>query len=440
VSSLSSRVLVCVVGAFAFVGNSLVDGAPSAGAETFTVTSTADSGPDTLRQAFADASADLTGPHTIDIQVAAPIVLTSGPLNYFNAANQDLTIHGNGAAVIQTSSTNRVMRNDAGTGSLTVDSLTLSGGNPTNGGGGAIKSTGPLTVTNSLITSNRAVTGGGISGDAAVTVTDSTITDNHATLSGVGGLGGGGIETVGTVTVTRSTISHNTSAVGGGGITTPRDVSVTRSTVNGNEATVGGGGISSLATASVTNSTVTGNTAELSGGGVSAFDVNLVYATVASNTAPTGANIEIIAFDSLISFGSVVALPQGGGENCNFEESPVTVSNGFNFADDSSCGFTNTAQGDRQNAGDPALAALADNGGPTETRLPQTGSPLIDAIPAASCRADGASAITTDQRDVSRPQASGCDSGAVEVVPPAPVSPTPAPAAPVAVAEPRFTG
>jgi hypothetical protein len=50
--------------------------------------------------------------------------------------------------------------------------------------------------------------------------------------------------------------------------------------------------------------------------------------------------------------------------------------------------------------------------------LPLTGSPLIDAIPAASCQADGAAGITTDQRGFARPDAASpnCDIGAVEVL------------------------
>jgi hypothetical protein len=46
--------------------------------------------------------------------------------------------------------------------------------------------------------------------------------------------------------------------------------------------------------------------------------------------------------------------------------------------------------------------------------------------------------VTTDQRGVTRPQGSGCDIGAVEVVPAAPVEPV-APATPV-TAPARFTG
>jgi hypothetical protein len=224
--------------------------------------------------------------------------------------------------------------------------------------------------------------------------------------------------------------------------------------VSGNHAATGAGiATDNGGSVTVTNSTVSGNTTEANGagGGILANgDVTLVYATVAGNNAPVGANVEGNGNGTLASFGSVVALPGSGGLNC--ADLAGTTSNGFNFSDDSSCGFTNTAQGDRQNAGDPGLGALATNGGPTQTRLPQSGSPLIDAIPTASCQADGASAITTDQRGVTRPQGPGCDIGAVEVEvsgptpspTPAPSpsptpAPSPSPAVPVTAAV-RFTG
>jgi hypothetical protein len=102
---------------------------------------------------------------------------------------------------------------------------------------------------------------------------------------------------------------------------------------------------------------------------------------------------------------------------------------GYNFSDDDLCGFKDPT--DRENAGDPKLGPLADNGGSTPTLLPQPGSPLIDAIPLASCQANGAAGITEDQRGIARPQGPGCDIGAVEVEafvpppPPAPVLTTP---------------
>jgi len=231
----------------------------------------------------------------------------------------------------------------------------------------------------------------------------------------------------------------------GGGIATGGSVALVNSTVTGNTVTGGGqgGGVFAEGTVSLTNSTVTGNTAAVEGGGVAAGDVALVYATVAGNTAPTGANIEILSFDSLTSFGSVVAQPLGGGANCGFEPTPVTNSNGYNWDTDGSCGF-GAGPGDHSNGANPQLGALANNGGKTQTRLPQPGSPLIDAIPVASCRADGANGITTDQRGVTRPQGVGCDIGAVEVQAAAPAPPTttttpPPPAEPVPAAV-NFTG
>jgi hypothetical protein len=138
------------------------------------------------------------------------------------------------------------------------------------------------------------------------------------------------------------------------------------------------------------------------------------------------------------SFATVVALPQGGGANC--AALAGTTSNGFNFSDDASCGFPGPV------GGDPMLDALANTGGPTQTRLPQSGSPLIDKVPNASCQADGAAGITADQRGLPRPDTGSpdCDIGAVEVQPPVPNPP--APNAPVTnapsavVIEPRFTG
>ena len=69
----------------------------------------------------------------------------------------------------------------------------------------------------------------------------------------------------------------------------------------------------------------------------------------------------------------------------------------------------------------PLLARLGDNGGfaPTKTLLP--GSPAIDAIPAGAVGANRSHTPlcrsgSTDERGVVRPQGSGCDIGAVEVV------------------------
>ena len=81
---------------------------------------------------------------------------------------------------------------------------------------------------------------------------------------------------------------------------------------------------------------------------------------------------------------------------------------GYDFSDDTSCGFV-APTSSQKTPNDPVLGPLANNGGPTQTLLPLTGSPLLDAIPPAVCGA------SDDQRSVTRPQGPGCDIGAVEV-------------------------
>ena len=57
------------------------------------------------------------------------------------------------------------------------------------------------------------------------------------------------------------------------------------------------------------------------------------------------------------------------------------------------------------------IGALANNGGPTQTRALLLGSPAIDLVPLSSCT------VSADQRGVARPQGAGCDSGSYEHLP-----------------------
>ena len=325
-----------------------------------------------LRSAFGDPSAT-----TIDLD--NDIVLSDCASNFGEVTRDGpttaLTLDGHGHTVTQTCPTAGVFGQN-GDFPLTFENVTITGGHQDN---------------------NITCYGGGIRTSSPVTVINSTIRGNSASCAG------GGISVGSTLTVTNSTISDNTTAGEGGGIF----------------QSDGSGSLT------VTNSTISGNTATFGdGGGIREFSgaVTLVYATVVQNSAVAGANIWGSSI-AMSSFGSVVALPQGVGINCT---GVTTTSNGFNFQDDAaivSCGFT--AATDKQNAGDPKLGALASNGGSTLTRLPQSGSPLIDAIPFGSCQAG----ITIDQRVFARPSPPGgsCDIGAVEVqvAAPAPVVITP---------------
>jgi hypothetical protein len=386
------RSLTALVGFLALVAATLVVWAgPSSGAP-----------PVTDEAGFRAA---WTTPAVTSIDLGANITLTCPGGGVADRPAGTVAVDGHGYTITQTCPSDQVLLMD-GIDPVSFANVTITGGQATGGQtGGGVKSHGPLTFTNAVVTGNSSTsTGGGISALAAgssLTLSETTVSNNHATA------GGGGAETAGSAVLTNSTVSGNTSAAGGAGISAVAGVTMTGSTVSGNTATAGGGGIAA-STISATNSTIVGNTAGVAGGGgVTGATVTLDYVTVTQNDAPTGANV---VAGILSSFASVVAQPQGGGQNCL-----VTVpgSQGFNFSDDGSCGFTLTT--DHEGAGDPVLGPLANNGGPTETRLPLTASPLIDAIPVASCQADGAAGVTTDQRGVTRPQGPGCDIGAVEV-------------------------
>ncbi len=275
-----------------------------------------------------------------------------------------------------------------GSGALTFEGITIAGGRAGSPGGGAIGTAASVTLVSSTLRDNQSTVGGGaIAADGDVKLVDSTLTDNVST--GTEELEfGGAIDAGGTVTVVGSTLSGNASFGEGGAIAAVGEISLVNSTVTGNHAVGSGGGIVGL------------------------LAVQLVYATVVGNTVTSpenGANISApgAAFQT---FGSVIA-DGDGAPSCYFGDATPT-SNGYNFGDDGSCGLT--APTDHNSGGSPELGPLASNGGPTATLLPQTGSPLIGAIPPVSCQADGAAGITTDQRGEPR-GGSACDIGAVQV-------------------------
>jgi hypothetical protein len=340
---------------------------PASAATTIVVSNKHDSGAGSLRQAFVDASTG--GVHQgVDVAITIPasvsnITLTTGELQYDGGTGgaHALTVTGNG----QTVSTSAGGFDVETAGTFTVDNLkvVVSGV-----GGDGIFAIGPVVADNLSITgADNGISNTSLS--AAVTMTNSQITGSQAF----------GISANGDVTLVRSTIADS----------------------------AGDGVDSNHGVATLTNSTVTGNaTTAGTFAGIWALNVVLRYSTVVTNAANAG-DQDVFAQVNLTSSGSVVGLA-GAGNACHV--GGTTKSLGYNLSDDTSCNFTGT--GDRQGAShNPMLAALAANGGATQTRAPSAGSPLIDAIPSAACIAG----ITTDQRGVTRPQGNACDIGAVEI-------------------------
>ena len=422
--------------------------APAGATTTFTVTNASDTltgtasnctSPPTstscsLRDAFAAADA-IAGPVEIDITAGLGTINlfpVAGPFTYNAATNPSLTVEGNGATI--TGSGNQII-DDTTSGPLTVDQVTI----PGSGGGplGALAAAGPVTVTNSTFTSDTTDgSGGAILGGSSVTVTHSTFTSD-----GAGSGGGGAISGAGAVTVTNSTFTGNFANTGGdgGAIRGGGAVTVTNSTFSDNPVDGNGGAIDAAGAVTVTNSTFSGNSAPAgSGGALASASVSVVYSTFTGNSA-LAAGSAIFAGTGDELFGSVLINPGGTSSLCGGPGAFTSL--GYNYTNESAPGSCNlTLASDNGNTGnDPLLGGLTDNGGPTLTQLPQTGSPLIDAIASNHC-GDGNTlagfSVTTDQRSLPRPSPTGgaCDIGAVEVQ-------VVIPAAPVAVvAIPSFTG
>jgi hypothetical protein len=153
------------------------------------------------------------------------------------------------------------------TGSLTLNSVTLSNGSSLSGDGGGILNFGSVTVDSGGLTDNTAAgNGGGIAtgpgSGAAATFSSSTLSGNTATT----GSGGAVYSQGGTATLTSSPVNGNTAPLGnGGGIATIDAVlTLTSSPVSANAADSAGGSGGGLyrddGTLTVTTSPISGNT------------------------------------------------------------------------------------------------------------------------------------------------------------------------------------
>jgi CSLREA domain-containing protein len=122
-------------------------------------------------------------------------------------------------------------------------------------------------------------------------------------------------------------------------------------------------------------------------------------------------------------YGCAVMNPGGAG---------LLETGGYNMATSVSPTCYMSGPGDAVST-DLQLGPLQDNGGPTQTREPLPGSPLIDT--AGACSA-------LDQRGINRPQGAACDRGAVEVeqatTPPPPPPSPPSTSLPATTAPPNL--
>jgi large repetitive protein len=348
--------------------------APAASA--IPVTSTASDGPGTLRTAIEIANSQ-AGPDAIEIEATGKIGLE----NKLPQIEGDLAITGPGPESLTVGRASggglfRIFEFASGvTGSLT--GLTVTEGSAS-AGAGILNGSGSLALTRVAVVGNEAADeggttvsadGGGIRSTGPLTLRESVVSDNHV-IASEGTMevaaGGGGILSFGKLTIDRSTISDNiVEALGdagetyalGGGIYAIGEVKIERSTISGNSVIAAGAG-----------------TTQATGGGIAGNKGELTSLTVTLNSAVAtevlGANLYLP--DNPIVRNTLVSEPVGNAESC----SGTFASGGYNLDEDGSCGFGQGSDLVGVAAGlDPALK---DNGGPTPTHALLPGSIAID--------------------------------------------------------------
>jgi CSLREA domain-containing protein len=294
------------------------------------------------------------------------------------------------------------------------------------GAGGGIMSTGPITITRSLVDGNASGANGGGGNGTGGTGGASSAT-NHASGAGGNGTGGGaggGGEAGGVrareATITNSTISGNVTGAGG----------------NGGSGTGGNGGQAGVLISNGSGGNGTGADGGPGGSGAGLVVANsgvvgtIRHDTITLNGLGGGGNGGggtagqpgsggLGGSAGTAAPGAAGSAGAGGGVQGGAPAASPTLSNSIvSGNDEPSCsevvhdGGHNLVFPDASCPGttaDPLLAPLEDNGGPTMTYAIGPGSPAFDAVPST-----GAGCADIDQRGVTRPRGAACDIGAFE--------------------------
>ena len=294
-----------------------------------------------------------------------------------------------------------------------------------------------LFVSNVTITKANGVIGAiTVEAGGALELENMVVTNNKGFCST--GFGSGGITNFGVLVVKQSAITNNSTSCDGGGVANFGEATVIQSTISGNSAagSNGGGIFSEDATLLVVNSTIAGNTSAAYGGGIEVVRGAAILdnVTIAYNLAnkshlggsgggiaiSSGFNSSVTLVDSsnTILAGNLVSIqrpPYIVGNDCFTDSSSSLVSEGHDLLEfTNSCDFV--SYGTDLTGVSAKLGPLQGNGGPTQTILPQAGSPAIDGANPAGCRDPLGNILTIDQRGSVRPDNGElrCDIGAVE--------------------------
>ncbi|WP_025620084.1 right-handed parallel beta-helix repeat-containing protein [Salinispora cortesiana] len=210
-------------------------------------------------------------------------------------------------------------------GDLTLNKLTITGGQTSEDGGGIfVDAGGALTTNHTTITRNITNTrGGGIANNGTTRMKNSTASHNRA------GIVGGGVESSGALEINKSYVNANTATSGGAGVFSDGTVQIDHSTITANTAQIGSGGALSIAGIGVVTYTdITNNTAVNGGGAVvnvAGTQLILKSVNLVGNTATTGrgggiagnsTNSIVVVEDSLIK-NNTAPLDGGGISTVN---------------------------------------------------------------------------------------------------------------------------
>ncbi|WP_018222524.1 hypothetical protein [Salinispora pacifica] len=241
--------------------------------------------------AVLDLAEDCTYLLTFDIDGAGlPAIVTPITLN----GGKHTTIER--AAAVEEF---RIFTVDVG-GDLTLNKLTVTGGQTDEDGGGIlVNAGGALTTNHSAITRNIAGgSGGGIANSGTTRVKYSTVDRNTAAAAG------GGIYNTGLLEIVKSHIDDNTVIGGGGGgiYSVNGIVTVKGGTISGNFADASGGLVVFGGVGTVTGTTFTNNLARSSGGGATRVEsggqLTMRKVNLADNTASALGGAMFVATDS----------------------------------------------------------------------------------------------------------------------------------------------
>ena len=299
---------------------------------------------------------------------------------------------------------------DSTMGSLTLTDITLQNGLTTGalGGAGLLHHGGALTLTrvviqNNMVTVNSAADGGGLNIDFdfigsnfPISITDSTFNNNSSSDSAGGFYYDTNVTLAPPVSIVNTTFSNNTAVDDGGAIfflttnLTNALITITNSTISDNSAGDNGGGVHIASSGSLTinNSTIVNNSAVDNGGGLSTGTSNAV----------TRLNSSIVANNTAAAQGPDIRTGN----------STLTSDAGHNLIENTTDTVITGNETGNVIGIDPNLGALANNGGPNMTHLPNAGSPAIDTGDNTTLN------LANDQRGGPR-TVNAVDIGAVEV-------------------------